>query len=184
MQFSNDKVNCLKDKWTLWFHLSNHTDWSISSYKKIYTFDTLESCIRLVENLNNIIIEKAMLFLMKDNIKPIWEDPLNRKGGSISYKISIELVSEVWKKLIYYLVGNTLTDDYLLKNINGISVSPKKNFCIIKIWIGDILNINESEIYDFFKNKNNLLSNDPFNLHKLCNIEEQTPLFKLHETFY
>lgn len=182
MQLSNN-CNCLKYKWCLWHHLSNNNDWSIGSYKKIYTFDTLENCIKLVENIDKIIIEKSMLFLMKDNIKPIWEDPENKKGGSVSYKIPIENVCCVWNKLIYYLIGNTLINEYILENINGLSVSPKKNFCIIKIWIGDIIKINESEIYDFFIS-NKTPEEDPFKLHELCDIAQQTPLFKLHQTIY
>ena len=179
-----NKVHCLSNKWCLWFHLSSHTDWSITSYKKIYTFDTLEKCIPLIENIDKTIIEKSMLFLMKDNVKPIWEDMANKKGGSISYKIPIENIYNIWKKIVYYLIGNTLTDEYIMNNINGISVSPKKNFCIIKFWIGNIINLNECELYDFFKDTNKQLDYDPFNLDKLCGIEKQYPLLKLHETAY
>ena len=42
----------------------------------------------------------------------------------------------VWKMLSYILVGESLSDDKSIrKNINGITISPKKNFCIIKIWL-------------------------------------------------
>ena len=33
-----------------------------------------------------------MIFYMKDNIKPIWEDINNKDGGSFSYKISKNLL--------------------------------------------------------------------------------------------
>ena len=29
----------LSDKWSLWAHLPHDTDWSLNSYKNIYTFD-------------------------------------------------------------------------------------------------------------------------------------------------
>lgn len=180
MLSSNEK-NDLSNSWTLWYHSNKDNDWSINSYKKIYSFDTLEDCIRIIENIENVLVEKSMLFLMKDNIKPLWEVEENNKGGSISYKISIENIYNVWKKLIYHLIGNTLCDEYIIENINGISVSPKKNFCIIKIWMGNIININESIIYDYFK-KTDIELDDPFNINELCNIEKHIPLFKLHET--
>ena len=50
------------------------------------------------------------------------------------------------------MVGNNLTqNEGLLKNINGISISPKKNYCIIKIWISNIDILTENEIYNFIK---------------------------------
>ena len=78
----------LNNNWTLWLHLPYDTDWSINSYKKVSSFHTLEHCITLIEGINKEIVEKCMLFIMKNNIKPIWEDPENSKGGCISYKIT------------------------------------------------------------------------------------------------
>ena len=79
-----------------------------------------------------------MLFLMREGIKPIWEDTRNRDGGCFSYKVANKLVTQTWKQLSYSLVGETLTNDLKLRpNINGITISPKKNFCIIKIWLAD-----------------------------------------------
>ena len=64
----------LNNTWTLWLHLPHDVDWTINSYKKVFTFDTLDECITLIENINKEIVEKCMLFIMKNNIKPIWED--------------------------------------------------------------------------------------------------------------
>jgi hypothetical protein len=109
------------------------------------------------------------------------------------------------------LIGNSITDDdIIVKNINGISISPKKNYCIFKIWINDVANFKESSIYDFinysienfnkeelliqnkeqFKeeennnSENNLKTNDPFNIHEICNIDKQICLFKKHDCLY
>ena len=52
------------------------------------------------------------------------------------YKVSNKIVYECWKSLTYNLVGESLSDNKKLQNdINGITISPKKNFCIIKIWL-------------------------------------------------
>ena len=60
----------------------------------------------------------------------------------------------------------------ILNNINGISISPKKNFCIVKIWMR---NKNIITDYDFTSNK------DPFAIHNIFAIEEQICVFKQHK---
>ena len=45
-------------------------------------------------------------------------------------------VSQAWKELTYVLVGESMADNKsILPLINGITISPKKNFCIVKIWL-------------------------------------------------
>ena len=168
-------MKLLNNKWTLWNH-DQSNNWDISSYNNLLSFNTLDDAITFNENIHPNIIKKSMIFLMKDDIQPTWEDKLNINGGSFSYKINEEIVDDIWKKLIYYLVGMTIhSDENILNNINGISISPKKNFCIIKLWIANINNIDE-KLYDNFIN-----NIDIFNIHKLCNIEPQVCIFKKYE---
>ena len=128
--------NKLYDKWTLWGHLPHEIDWTLKSYKQITTLETVEQTIALYETLPDKMINNCMLFLMRNGINPMWEDPKNHKGGCFSYKISNKNVASVWKNLSYTLVGETLTEEKTIRaNINGITISPKKNFCIIKIWL-------------------------------------------------
>ena len=45
------------------------------------------------------------------------------------------------------LTGETLSDNKeFIKSINGITISPKKSFCILKIWMKDILFQNVSKL--------------------------------------
>lgn len=132
------KLHTLSDKWTLWAHLPHNTDWSLKSYIPIFTFTSLEDCIAITESLPNTLIENCMLFIMKENIKPIWEDSKNRNGGCFSYKVLNKNVYKVWKDLTYLLIGGTISSqNNFVKNVNGITISPKKNFCIIKIWMAN-----------------------------------------------
>jgi Eukaryotic initiation factor 4E len=138
-----EEHNLLSDKWTLWAHLPHNTDWSIKSYMKIYTFTTVEETIAVTETLPSILVENCMLFMMRDGIKPTWEDPKNRNGGCFSYKISNKIVHKVWKELSYVVVGGTVSKQRgFVNNVTGITISPKKNFCIIKIWMTDCSNQN------------------------------------------
>jgi len=182
----------LNDTWCLYIHLSNDTNWDVNSYKIIATFNNLEKAISVIEYINNDIIIKSMVFIMKNNIKPLWEDPENKNGGCFSYKINNTCVYNIWKVLCYSLIGNTLiNDENILNNINGISISPKKNFCIIKLWLNDINNIKDDTYIKSFINKfnnqetvNNNTIEDPFNIDKICNIEQHNCIFRKHNTSY
>ena len=133
----------LADRWTLWAHLPHDTDWSIKSYIPISTFKTVEDTIAVTETLPSVMVENCMLFMMKEGIKPTWEDPKNRNGGCFSYKVTNKHVYKAWKDLTYVVVGATVSKNPSFVNcVNGITISPKKNFCIIKIWMSDCNNQN------------------------------------------
>ena len=130
----------LSDTWILWAHLPHDTDWSIKSYTKIFEFNTLEQAVTITEMLPPKLIVNCMLFLMRKGINPIWEDERNRNGGCFSYKIINKDVPGTWKQMSYLLVGETMTDNVkMLSHINGITISPKKNFCIMKVWVANCL---------------------------------------------
>ena len=188
-------MNKLDNSYTLWMHNVFDNDWSINGYKKVYTFNTLEDAISLIENINSELVEKTMLFLMKNNIKPIWEDEKNYNGGCFSYKINNGVVFDIWKNMNYRLIGNTINEDENILNIiTGLSISPKKTYCIVKIWVSNIEkeslnnflfnNFIEEQLLDLNENNEEKKYKDPFKLHELCNIEEQQCIFKKHSVLY
>tara|TARA_B110000483_G_scaffold68665_2_gene85779 strand:- start:14357 stop:14884 length:528 start_codon:yes stop_codon:yes gene_type:complete len=137
----------LNDYWTLWGHLPHDTTWNLNSYKEIMTFNTIEEALTLYDILPDKMIKNCMLFLMRKGIKPIWEDVKNKNGGCFSYKIPSKITISTWKQSSYFLIGESFTQDAaLMKDINGITISPKRNFCIIKIWISNCNNQNPDKI--------------------------------------
>ena len=133
---SCNSYHSIKNKWVLWAHLPQDSDWTFKSYKKVYEFKTLEDAIVITDITPDPLIKSSMLFVMKEGIAPMWEDPKNRNGGCFSYKVSNKNVCEVWKDLNYVLVGETISLEPSFVNcVTGITISPKKNFCIIKIWM-------------------------------------------------
>lgn len=130
------KTHPLSDKWTLYAHLPHDTDWSLKSYINIMTMNNIEEAISLCEVLPEEMIKNCMLFIMRGAITPMWEDAKNRHGGCFSYKVLSKNLKKIWSELFYRMVGNTLSHDKpFMRNITGITISPKKNFCIIKIWM-------------------------------------------------
>ena len=148
----------LLDTWTLWAHLPNDTNWELNSYRQICDIQSIREAITLYENLPESVVKTSMLFLMRKGIYPTWEDPSNINGGCFSFKINNKTVYNAWKSLSYVLLGETLTNEKLSNNITGITISPKKNFCIIKIWISNCDNTQPSILTDIDGlNKSNCL---------------------------
>ena len=135
-------INPLNNYWTLWIHLPHDTNWNIDSYKKICSFRYLEQAIALINQIEESLVVNCMLFIMREDIKPIWEDEKNKNGSCISYKINNRLVYNIWRQMSIFMVSETLLDNIEHQTaINGITVSPKKNFCIVKLWFNN--NIDE-----------------------------------------
>jgi hypothetical protein len=140
-------ANQLANTYNLYYHLPNDNNWDISSYKIIKSFSTIEELVSLNENLPKNIIKYCMLFAMKDGIAPMWEDPRNKNGGCFSYKVYNKYVVEIWKQMVYAFCGESLmVNKENMKYITGITISPKKNFCILKIWIENIKLQNPEEV--------------------------------------
>jgi hypothetical protein len=141
----------LSDTWILWAHLPHDTDWSIKSYIKICSFNTVEETISIINVLPSKLVTNCMLFLMREGITPTWEDQRNRNGGCFSYKISNKDVPQAWKELTYVLVGESMSaNQNLIPLINGITISPKKNFCIVKVWLSSCQFRDASVIKDLY----------------------------------
>jgi len=138
----------LNNTWILWFHDPNDSNWKINSYKKIANIKSIEEYWGLYEKLSETVVQKGMFFLMREGILPIWEDEKNKDGGCWSFKIGKKDIYNAWVELSISLLGETIMKELQHSTtITGISLSPKKNFSIIKIWN------NSSD-----KNKSNLLS--------------------------
>jgi translation initiation factor 4E len=132
---NNIVIHKLNSRWVLWYHDPENSDWDFKSYEKICVFDTIELFWSIHNYIKNELLYSGMFFIMKENINPLWEDNNNINGGCWSFKILKKNSYNAWINLSVYLIGETLTEEYNF--INGISISPKKGFCIIKIWINN-----------------------------------------------
>ena len=136
---SSIEATPLYDKWVLWAHLPHDTDWSLKSYIQLMQVESMEEMISLYNSIPPAMVKNCMLFLMRQNIKPMWEDPNNKQGGCFSFKVTNKNVPEVWKSVSYLLTGETLSQEKNFQdNITGITISPKKSFCILKIWMKNL----------------------------------------------
>jgi len=156
----------LHGKWDLYYHLPHEKNWELSSYRIILAgIDNAEQVICLNETaLSEYVVQRSMLFLMRRGITPMWEDAKNRDGGCFSFRVPNKCVHGIWKSLMYATCGETLfTNRKHNESMNGITISPKRNFCIIKIWMSNCENI------------------DPNTISNIPNLSKQGCLFKKHE---
>ena len=154
MQNNSDTItHKLNSKWVIWYHNPSDSNWDIKSYKNVYEIDTLEDYCKFY-NSNKLYLpsfDKSMFFMMRkinefEYIYPMWEDTNNKSGGCWSFKIDSNDIDKIWNILTIYLIGENIgskTEDSL--KINGISISPKKGFCIVKIWNNNSNDKNISE---------------------------------------
>jgi len=132
------ELHPLADEWTLWHHTPQDNNWKIDSYHVIMEIDTVEQTLALTSELKDFFIKNSMLFLMKKGVKPMWEDPRNCRGGSFSFKVKNENAHHVWCQLTYAVTGGFISqNEDFLKKITGITLSPKRGTCIVKIWMED-----------------------------------------------
>jgi hypothetical protein len=122
----------LKEKWVLWYHSLKNPNWDNKSYIKVIEIKSLFDYKLLTDIMKINHLQNGMFFLMKNDIFPTWEDPGNRMGGCISFKIDNNILNE-WFKIIMLFITENISNDS--NEINGLSISPKKEFNILKIWI-------------------------------------------------
>jgi hypothetical protein len=134
--------------WTLYFHSSKEQKWTLGTYKIIHKIQTWNDYWTVVNTLNDDAFAEGMFFLMRDPIPPLWENHNNIRGGYYSFrKDKKDIIEYFITYSIACLLGNCVNDAH--NKINGISISPKKGFNIIKIWNSDANKYNIAENFNF-----------------------------------
>lgn len=155
----------LLDKWVLYAHLPNDTEWDLQSYRRVLGFNALEQCIALAKVLPEIVVKRCMLFMMRSHIEPRWEDQLNKNGGSFSFKVSNKTLIQGWRNLMYSAVGEGIFSRPTLNaKVTGITISPKRSFSIVKVWLTDCSN------------------QDPNTMNDIPGLQKEGCIFKRHNS--
>ena len=128
----------LNDKWIIWSHVLTDTNWDNNSYKKIFEINNIFDLKIVNDTINEDFFIHNMIFIMKDGIFPTWEDKNNCNGCCGSFKITNPIL---WNNVINeLLILNIFKDLSKINKINGLSITSKKHFYILKIWFIDNIN--------------------------------------------
>ena len=174
-------------KWIVWYHNPSDKNWGLASYKDIIEISSIEDFWVLKNTWGKCLpkTSEGMFFLMRKTDKgciyPQWEDKNNRKGGYWSFKVTKDDSENAWFELMMFMIGECITNNPdKAMEINGISVSPKKNFCILKIWNNDNSTNSKDELSSGLKFLN--MEEVLYSSHE-NNIEKDTLKFKKRENY-
>jgi len=172
-------------KWTVWLHRIEETSWKEDSYKYLHTIDTINTFWDFFTYFNEYDKVNNYFFIMRNKIKPIWEDNENRNCTICSIKIfnvynnntNLEFGTELMIMLTLSIINETL----IMNNeiINGITYGVKKNCVLIKIWFkGEEKDLTLSKelinkIEENYKQLNNNRNIDKYKLLKFSKIESE-----------
>eukprot|EP00798_Chlamydomonas_sp_ICE-L_P017295 gene17294-23606_t len=105
------------------------------SYARLGNISTTEETLAYIDIMREDL-PHGMFFVMREHVFPCWDDLLNIGGTTVSLKILKECVVQDWEDIVCSVLGKTfMKDESLSSAVNGISISPKRSFCIIKIWM-------------------------------------------------
>ena len=130
---SNTETTKLQYSWILWYHDPDNKDYSFESYVKIADMSTPQQFWTIVDSISKEAWESGMFFFMRRGFKPLWDVPENEAGGAWSKKID---AANVYTTFIDLMV-NCICNEFLVhrkETLVGITLSPKGQASIIKIW--------------------------------------------------
>ena len=90
----------LENEWVLWYHSINEHKWDKSSYKQLLNLKDLYDIHLILSIFKQNHYQNGMFFVMKKGVFPNWEDPNNRLGGCLSFKVYSKNIVNEWNILL------------------------------------------------------------------------------------
>lgn len=155
----NNNQNILNSSWKVYIHNLTEKDWTLDSYKFVFEIKSIGDFWTFFNNVKDF--RKFNFYIMRGNIKPVYEDPENKNGYSYSYIIPGRKVTDTFTDILVKMVSENLLNDKNFNEVCGISLTPKlKGISILKVWLKNKNNVLKLNTY------NENLMNGRFQLHK------------------
>jgi Eukaryotic initiation factor 4E len=128
--------------WTLYFHSPEETKWTLNTFISLGSMKTWHQFWSIIEALKTESFSDGMFFMMHDPAPPLWESHHNIRGGCYSFRCQKKEAADVY---LTYIIASMLNVASCSpeNRINGISISPKRGFNIIKLWNTDAQKFNQ-----------------------------------------
>lgn len=130
----------LQSSWTFWLDktISGTTaEECKANLKKIYTVNTVQSFWAVFNNIPNAaeIQVKYGYHLMRDERYPIWEEPVNQKGGTWRLRCHKSDTVKIWQEVVLAAIGEQFAECVLEgDDVCGVTVSIREKSDVIQIW--------------------------------------------------
>ena len=126
--------------WTLYFHSPEETKWTLNTFINLGTMKNWRDFWTIIEALKPESLSDGMFFMMRDPSPPLWESHHHIRGGCYSFRCHKKEATETYLNYIIAAMMGSITHSD--NSINGISISPKRGFNIIKVWNTDAQKFN------------------------------------------
>lgn len=132
------QVHPLKDVWSFWYRPPISKAHGYIEYENtlhgIATVKTAEDFWRIYSHLKrpSFLPVVSDYHLFKKDIRPIWEDEVNRKGGKWVVRMKKGVADRYWEDLLLSLIGNQFGDAG--EDVCGVVLSMRNGEDILSIW--------------------------------------------------
>jgi len=146
-QYNNYENDFLNTHWTIYIHNISETDWTLESYKKVYVIKKITDFWTFFNNFSDF--QKFNFYIMRGDIKPVYEDKNNTNGYSYSYIIPGRKVNQTFIHCLAEMMCEKLVDIKNYNEVCGVSLVPKPNgISIFKVWMRNKTNVLKLKIID------------------------------------
>lgn len=129
----------LQHCWTLWYYENDRSqNWTVNQ-KEIASIDTVEDFWSLYNHIKfaSELKQGCDYSLFKKNIKPMWEDTANKRGGRWLINLERRQRSDLdryWLDILLCLIGEAFENS---NDVNGAVVNVRAKGDKLGIWTSD-----------------------------------------------
>jgi hypothetical protein len=133
--------------WTLYFHSPEETKWTLNTFINLGSMKNWNDFWTVIDTLKHESLSDGMFFMMRDPSPPLWESHHHIRGGCYSFRCQKKDAAEIY---LNYIIASMLgsLSGHPENRINGISISPKRGFNIVKVWNTDAQKFNSPSNLD------------------------------------
>eukprot|EP01114_Cavostelium_apophysatum_P020038 TRINITY_DN660_c0_g2_i1.p1 TRINITY_DN660_c0_g2~~TRINITY_DN660_c0_g2_i1.p1 ORF type:complete len:293 (-),score=34.24 TRINITY_DN660_c0_g2_i1:2-808(-) len=127
----------LQHRWSFWFlrrvQGARTQDNYEQNVKNVGSFATVEGFWNYYNHMlrPNDLPVNSDYHLFRDNIKPLWEDEVNKQGGKWTVRLKKGLASRCWEDLLFAAIGEQFD---VGDEICGVVVSTRFQEDILSVW--------------------------------------------------
>lgn len=137
----------LASQWTVFFHDYENTSWNHESYEKLVVLRTIPQFWTFYDIIRTKL-QAGMFFVMKENHFPRWDADM--VGHARYHFLSVKVIKAKVEYCAEHILIRLLSEQLYPPDpsvVRGVSISPKKHFCIFKVWIvaDDIAEVRNNE---------------------------------------
>ena len=123
------------------YHLEQNMKTQRFTVDKIDEIDSVEgffNAYKQFPGIENFVNTNHWLSLFKSDIKPVWEDPANKNGIRVRFKMACTMDIGKWvKKLLEITISGQIEDRVKCANFNGFHVHYRSPFFLYEFWFGN-----------------------------------------------